>query len=150
LFHAQRLGQTLGLPHLSIKNDSLNPTGSLKDRASAVALARAAELGAKRVAVASTGNAGSSLAGLAASIGMPAAIFVPASAPRAKLVQALTYGAEVFALQGSYDDAFELCLEACRHLNLYNRKTVYQQPEKLRLTLEKVLTMPRSPSHLGL
>jgi threonine synthase len=119
------LGQTLGLPHLSIKNDSLNPTGSLKDRASAVALARAAEIGARRVAVASTGNAGSSLAGLAASMGIPAAIFVPASAPRAKLIQSLLYGAQVFAVQGSYDDAFELCLQACDHFGWYNRNTAY-------------------------
>jgi threonine synthase len=125
LLHAQRLGQTLGLPHLYIKNDSLNPTGSLKDRASAVALARAAEIGARRVAVASTGNAGSSLAGLAASMGIPAAIFVPASAPRAKLIQALLYGAQVFAVQGSYDDAFELCLQACDHFGWYNRNTAY-------------------------
>jgi len=58
--------------------------------------------------VASTGNAGSSLAGLAAAMGILAVIFVPASAPRAKLVQRLTYGAEVFAVQGSYDDTFEL------------------------------------------
>ena len=89
----------------------------------ALALARAAQIGAERVAVASTGNAGSSLAGLAASMGIPAAIFVPATAPRAKLIQALMYGAQVFAARGSYDDAFELCLEACRHLNWYKRKT---------------------------
>jgi len=74
LLHAQRLGTALGLPHLYIKNDFLNPTGSLKDRASAIALARAAEIGAERVAIASTGNTGSSLAGLAASMGMAAAI----------------------------------------------------------------------------
>jgi threonine synthase len=74
LFHAQRLGRTLDLPHLSIKNDSLNPSGSLKDRASAIVLARAAQIGAERVASASTGNTDSSLAGLAASMGMPAAI----------------------------------------------------------------------------
>jgi len=80
-----------------------------------VALARAAELGAKRVAVASTANADSSLAGLAASMGIPGAIFVPAPAPRAKLVQALMYGADVFAVQGSYDDAFQLRLQACEH-----------------------------------
>jgi len=109
-----------GLPYLYIKNDTVNPTGSLKDRASAMALARAAEIGAKRVAVASTGNAGSSLAGLAAAMGIPAAIFVPASAPRAKLVQSLIYGAQVFAVQGNCDDAFELCLEMCDHFGSCN------------------------------
>ena len=72
--------------------------------------------------MASTGNAGSSLAGLAAAMGIPAAIFVPASAPRVKLVQALTCGAQVFSVQDSYDDAFELCLEACQELRWYNRK----------------------------
>jgi len=71
LLRAQRLGTFLGLPHLHIEIDSLHPTGSLKDRASAVLLARAAEIGAKRVAVASTGNAGSSLAGLVASMRIP-------------------------------------------------------------------------------
>jgi threonine synthase len=58
-------------------------------------------------------------------MGIPAAIFVPASAPRAKLIQALTYGARVFAVRGTYDDAFELCLRACRHLGWYNRNTAY-------------------------
>ena len=57
-------------------------------------------------------------------MGILAAIFVPASAPRAKLIQALAYGAQVFAVQGSYDDAFELCLQACDHFGWYNRKTL--------------------------
>lgn len=139
LIPAGRLATSLGLPNLYIKNDSLNPTGSLKDRASALVLARAAQIGAERVAVASTGNAGSSLAGLAASMGMPAAIFVPATAPRAKLIQALLYGAQVFAVHGTYDDAFELCREACERFGWYNRKTVYEQSENLRLTLQKVV-----------
>ncbi|HEX6510574.1 MAG TPA: threonine synthase [Chloroflexota bacterium] len=125
LLRAKWLGWQLGLQHLLIKSDSLNPTGSLKDRASALVLARAAELGVKRVAVASTGNAGSSLAGLAASMGIPTTIFVPKAAPRAKLVQALTYGAQVFAVEGSYDDAFELCLEASRSFGWFNRNTAY-------------------------
>jgi threonine synthase len=125
LQHAERLGTELRLPHLYLKNETVNPTGSLKDRASALAVARAAQIGAPRVAVASTGNAGSSLAGVAASLGIPAAIFVPATAPRAKLVQALMYGAQVFAVQGSYDHAFELCLEACQRFGWYNRNTAY-------------------------
>jgi len=118
-----RLGRQTGLANLFIKNDTLNPTGSLKDRATAVVLARAAEIGAAGIAVASTGNAGSSLAGLAASMGMPAMIFVPESAPRAKVVQALMYGARVFAVRGTYDDAFDLCVEACKRFNWYNRST---------------------------
>jgi threonine synthase len=125
LVPARRLGETLGVAQLFIKNDSLNPTGSLKDRASALVLARAAELGVERVTVASTGNAGSSLAGLAASMGIPATIFVPAGAPRAKLVQALLYGAQVFAVEGSYDDAFDLCLQASQRFGWFNRNTAY-------------------------
>lgn len=118
-----RLSTQIGLVNLSIKNDTLNPTGSLKDRASAVSLARAVEIGADGIAVASTGNAGSSLAGLAASMGMPAMIFVPETAPRAKLMQALLYGARVFAVRGTYDEAFDLCREACARFNWYNRST---------------------------
>jgi threonine synthase len=118
-----RLSARLDLPNLLIKNDALNPTGSLKDRASAVALARAAEIGVTRIAVASTGNAGSSLAGLAASMGITAVIFVPEKAPAAKLVQALAYGAQVFAVRGSYDNAFDLCAQACARFGWYNRST---------------------------
>jgi threonine synthase len=118
-----RLAKQTGLDNLFIKNDALNPTGSLKDRASAVTLARAAEIGAAGIAVASTGNAGSSLAGLAASMGMPAVIFVPEKAPQAKLVQSLLYGARVFAVRGTYDDAFDLCMDACKRFNWYNRST---------------------------
>lgn len=125
LTQAVPLGKNLGLHCLYIKNDSLNPTGSLKDRASAVSLARAAEIGAKVVAVASTGNAGSSLAGLAASMSMPAVIFVPAKAPRAKLLQALTYGARVFAVEGTYDDAYDLCIQASERFGWYNRNTAF-------------------------
>lgn len=123
LVPAGRLGEFLDLDHLYIKNDALNPTGSLKDRASAVVLGRAAQIGAKRVAVASTGNAGSSLAGLGASMGMPVAVFLPAAVPKCKLIQALVYGAQVFAVQGTYDDAFDLCLEACDRFGWYNRST---------------------------
>ncbi len=125
LVRIDRLARRLGLEDLYVKNDSLNPTGSLKDRASAVVLARAAELAVERVAVASTGNAGSSLAGLAASMGIPTSIFVPERAPRAKLLQSLAYGAQVFAVRGSYDDAFELCLAASKEYGWFNRNTAH-------------------------
>ncbi|GAC1403630.1 MAG: threonine synthase [Chloroflexota bacterium] len=131
LVHAGRLAESLRLSGLYMKNDSLNPTGSLKDRASAVVLAQAAEIGAARIAVASTGNAGSSLSGLAASIGLPAVIFVPEAAPQAKLVQSLAYGAQVFAVRGTYDDAFDLCMQACDYFGWYNRNTAFNP-----LTLE--------------
>src|SRR5438067_2072890 len=73
----------------------------------------------------STGNAASSLAVQAASVGLPCYIFVPYNAPRAKIVQLLMCGATVFAVQGSYDDAFDLCIEACNTFGWYNRNTGY-------------------------
>ncbi|TBR22293.1 pyridoxal-phosphate dependent enzyme, partial [bacterium] len=96
---------------------------SLKDRASAVVVARALEEKRKVVAVASTGNAAGSLACLAAGTAAKAVIFVPKAAPPAKLAQLLVYGARVVTVRGGYDDAFALCLEACREYGWYNRST---------------------------
>ena len=120
-----RLSDHLGLPGLSLKNDGLLPTGSLKDRASALAVAQALERGVITVAGASTGNAASSMAGLAAAAGLRCVIFVPASAPAPKLAQLRTYGALVVAVQGSYDQAFDLCLAATRRFGWYSRNTAY-------------------------
>lgn len=125
LYHAPRLGQPFGLHQVYIKDDTRNPTGSLKDRASALVLARATEVGAGIVSTASTGNAASSLAGLAAGMGVRAMIFVPAAAPPAKLVQCLAYGATVFAVDGTYDEAFELCQAASLQFGWFNRNTAY-------------------------
>jgi threonine synthase len=111
----------LGLNNLWIKDDSLNPTASLKDRATSVGIARAVAEGASAVAAASTGNAGSSLAGFAAAEHVPCYIFVPADAPRPKLAQLLVYGATVFAVDGSYDDAFDLAASAIDRYGWYNR-----------------------------
>jgi threonine synthase len=111
----------LGLPNLFIKDDSLNPTASLKDRATSVGVARAVEEGASAIAAASTGNAGSSLAGFAAAARVPCFIFVPADAPRPKIAQLLVYGATVFAVDGSYDDAFDLAAKAIERYGWYNR-----------------------------
>jgi threonine synthase len=118
LYNGQGL---LDLPNLWIKDDSLNPTASLKDRATSVGIARAVHERATAVAAASTGNAGSSLAGFAASESVPCFIFVPANAPRPKVAQLLVYGATVFAVDGSYDDAFDLAAEAIEHYGWYNR-----------------------------
>jgi threonine synthase len=121
LYRANRLGQQAGLRRLYLKDDSCNPSASLKDRASAITLCRAIETGATVVSVASTGNAGSSLACLSAALGMEAVVFVPASAPAAKLTQLLSYGARVLAVRGSYDDAFDLCLAASGEFGWFNR-----------------------------
>jgi threonine synthase len=118
LYHAPGL---LGLPNLYIKDDSRNPTASLKDRATAVAMARALGAGVTAVAAASTGNAGCSLAGFAAAEHLPCYIFVPKDAPRPKVAQLLVYGATVLAVDGTYDDAFDLAAEAIERFGWYNR-----------------------------
>ena len=122
---APRLGERLGRPGLWIKNDGLNPSGSLKDRASLLVVAEAARLGEKTIVCASTGNAASSLAAVCAAAGRRAVIFVPRSAPRAKLVQMLICGARVIPVRGSYDDAFRLSLEYTQRRGGLNRNTAY-------------------------
>lgn len=125
LLHASRLGASIGLPALYIKDDGRNPSASFKDRASAIAVARAQEKGAAIVATASTGNAAAALAGQAAAAGQPSVIFVPKTAPAAKIAQLLVYGSRVLAVDGSYDDAFDLCVAACNEFGWYNRNTGY-------------------------
>ena len=125
LYAAPRLGESLGLRNLYLKDDTVNPSASTKDRASAVVLRRAMDIGAEIVSIASTGNAGSSLACLAAALGLRAVVFVPQSAPAAKLTQALSFGATVFAVRGNYDDAFDLCLAASDEFGWFNRSTGY-------------------------
>jgi threonine synthase len=125
LLAAPRLGKVSGMSALFIKDEGRNPTGSLKDRASAIATARARMSGAAVAATASTGNAAAALAGLCASAGLPNVIFVPETAPQAKLAQLLVYGSKVLAVRGSYDDAFDLCTHACREFGWYNRNTGY-------------------------
>jgi threonine synthase len=125
LYPAPRLGELAGLRKLYLKDETLNPSASLKDRASAVAVTRALDIGASVISVASTGNAGSSLACLAAAAGLSAVVFVPASAPTAKLTQMLAFGARVLAIQGNYDDAYDLCLAASDEFGWFNRSTGY-------------------------
>ncbi len=124
LYAAPRLARHLGLERLWVKDDGANPTGSLKDRASALVLARALELGIGIVSTASTGNAAAALAGLGASLpDMKTVIFVPAAAPAAKIAQLLIYGAQVLLVEGSYDDAFEICMAICAEAGWYSRNT---------------------------
>ena len=125
LYSVERLRTYLGMSDLWLKDDTRNPSGSLKDRASVIAVMLAGELGGQTVACASTGNAASSLAVQAAAAGLPCYIFVPHNAPRAKIIQLLMCGATVFAVQGSYDDAFDMCIEACNTFGWYNRNTGY-------------------------
>ncbi len=125
LYPAPRLAEQLGLKHLWVKDDTGEPTASFKDRASALAVVKAQEVGAEIITTASTGNAAAALAGLAASVGLPAVIFVPKSAPPAKIAQHLIYGARVMLVDGTYDDAFELTLKVAREFGWYNRNTAY-------------------------
>ena len=124
--HAPRLGDSLGLARLYLKDDGRNPSASLQgSRPSAVAVARTIELGYPVVATASTGNAAAALASQAASAGVSATIFVPKTAPPAKIAQLLVYGARVLAIDGTYDQAFDLCIDACAEFGWYNRNTGY-------------------------
>jgi len=125
LYPARRLAESIGMSKLYLKDDSLNPSASLKDRASAVVIERALDIGAKVVSVASTGNAGSSLACVAAAAGLEAVVFVPAGAPVAKLTQMLAFGARVLTVRGNYDDAYDLCLAASVEFDWFNRSTGY-------------------------
>jgi len=106
---------------LRLKDEGRNPTASFKDRASAVGVVRALARKARVVACASTGNAASSLAGAAASVGLRSVIFVPRSAPEPKLAQLLIFGARVVRVDGTYDETWELCQRACARHGWYNR-----------------------------
>lgn len=108
-----------------IKDDSLNATYSFKDRASAIVSAYALEHGIDTIITASTGNAGSSLAGICAAQHQKAVILVPEKAPLAKLTQILMYGATLIPVKGTYDDAFDLSVAATENLGWYNRNTAY-------------------------
>jgi threonine synthase len=125
LYPAPRLAEASGMNEMWVKDDSRQPTASLKDRASAVAVAKTRELDYEIVTTASTGNAAAALAGLCAAVDQSNVIFVPRTAPEAKVAQLLAYGATVLLVDGTYDQAFELCLEAARAFGWYNRNTAY-------------------------
>jgi threonine synthase len=121
LYEAPHLARELGVARCWVKDEGRNPTASFKDRASAVGVVKALEKNAAQITCASTGNAASSLAGFAAAAGIPATIFVPARAPQAKVAQLLVYGARVFSVDGTYDEAWELCMKASVEFGWYNR-----------------------------
>ena len=108
-----------------VKDESRNPTASFKDRASAVVVARTREIGVEIVVTASTGNAGAALAGMSAAIGQKAVIFAPRTAPPAKIAQLLVFGARVLLVDGTYDDAFDLTIQAAQEFGWYCRNTGY-------------------------
>lgn len=120
---APALARHVGIDTLLLKDDGRNATGSLKDRASAVGVAKAREAGRRIIACASTGNAASSCAGMAASMGIRSVIFVPERAPEPKVTQLLIFGATVLRVRGSYEQAFQLCQQACEKWGWYNRNS---------------------------
>ena len=123
LYPSRHLARELGLKAVWIKDDGRQPTASFKDRASAIALVKAREIGAQIITAASTGNAAAALSGLCASMQQANVIFVPETIPRAKIAQLLVFGSRVFLVKGTYNDAFELCLKATRTYGWYNRNT---------------------------
>lgn len=125
IYDCPRLASQYQVRQVLIKDDGRNPTGSLKDRPSALAVVKAQETGSRAITTASSGNAGVALAGICASAGMKSVIFVPASAPPAKITQLQIYGATVVLVEGTYDEAYDLCLEAGRRYDWYQRSTGY-------------------------
>lgn len=123
MYSLPTLRSKLGLRKMWIKDESRNPTASFKDRASAVVVARARDIGAEVVVTASTGNAGAALAGMSAAVDHKAVIFAPRSAPQAKIAQLLVYGARVLLVDGNYDQAFDLSIQAAEEFGWYCRNT---------------------------
>jgi threonine synthase len=125
LWQPENLRQSTGLKQLYIKDDGLNPTFSFKDRASYLVSAAAKKFNITDITLASTGNAGSSMAGIGAAAGQRITLFLPKNAPPAKLVQALQYGARVYRVDGSYDQAYALSLAFTEKFGGMNRNTAY-------------------------
>jgi threonine synthase len=120
---APALARHVGISKLFLKDDGRNATGSMKDRASAVGVVKAREARRRIIACASTGNAASSCAGMAASMGLRSVIFVPQRAPEPKVAQLLIFGATVLRVRGSYEQAFQLCQQSCEKWGWYNRNS---------------------------
>ncbi|MDD5766744.1 MAG: threonine synthase [Candidatus Marinimicrobia bacterium] len=120
-----KLRRQYGFPNLFLKNDGANPSGSLKDRASQLVAAQALFHDEKTVVLASTGNAGSAMACAGAALGLQVILFVPATAPKAKLMQSVLYGATVIPIRSTYDDAFKLSIEYTLKFGGINRNTAY-------------------------
>jgi threonine synthase len=125
LYCSPRLAERTGIAEVFVKNDGVMPSASFKDRATSIAILKALEWQRDVISAASTGNAASSLATLASSLGIRNIIFVPAAAPQAKVAQLLAHGATVLAVKGTYDQAFDLCLAASKKYGWYNRNTGY-------------------------
>jgi threonine synthase len=125
LYKTDRLAAGLGLQHVWVKDDGRLPTASFKDRASVLAVVKAQEKGAAIITTASTGNAAAALSGMCASVEAAQRHLRARIAPQAKIAQLLVFGSTVMLVKGTYDNAFELCLEAAAEYGWYNRNTAY-------------------------
>lgn len=128
MVRAQRLGKKLGLENLWIKNETCNPSGSFKDRATTVCIAAAKETGHDKLIVASSGNGAASVAAYAARAGMPALLLVPETTPQGKVAQALMHGASVVKVRGDYSVAFSMAADAAIKAGYYNMTTTFINP----------------------
>lgn len=148
LWQPKKLRDEFGFAHLYLKDDGANPTSSFKDRASFLVSAFARKYGIGEIALASTGNAGSSMAGIGAAAGQTVTLFLPKAAPVAKLVQALQYGARVYRVDGNYDLAYEISLEYSQIKGGMNRNTAYNPMTiegKKTVSLELFRQLGRAP-----
>ena len=133
LIHPRRLGESAGLANLYLKNDTVLPTGSLKDRSNSVGISKAKELGFKTATVMSTGNAAASVAAYAAAAGMQSIVMVPAGTAPSKIIQARAYGASVFVIDGSFDrEVAQLYKAAVKEFGWYDclSSNPYRQGKK--------------------
>jgi len=151
LWQPSRLREALGAPNLYLKDDTCNPSGSYKDRASWLVAAFAHKFGLKEIALASTGNAASSMACVGAAAGLKITVFLPASAPAAKRIQVLQYGAELREVQGTYDQAFDESLAYSAATGVLSRNTAYNPltiEGKKTASFEIVRDLGTAPDHV--
>ena len=151
LWQPENLQKKYGFPELYLKDDGVNPTGSLKDRASFLVAAFARKHGIREVVVASTGNAGSSMAGVGAAAGLKVKLFLPKTAPQAKMIQALQYGADLVLADKNYDQAFSLSLEYSNTRGGMNRNTAYNPMTiegKKTVSIEIYKQLKKAPDHV--
>ncbi len=151
LWHPKNLSAKVGLSELFLKDDGVNPTGSFKDRASFLVAAFARKYQIKEIVVASTGNAGSSMAGVGAAAGLKVKLFLPKNAPPAKMIQSLQYGAEVVIAEKNYDQAFSLSLEYSKLYGGLNRNTAYNPMTiegKKTISFELLQQLKKEPDHI--
>ena len=151
IWHPENLSKQLGFSELYFKDDGVNPTGSFKDRASFLVAAFARKHNIKEIVVASTGNAGSSMAGVGAAAGQKVKLFLPKNAPPAKMIQSLQYGAEVVLAEKNYDQAFSLSLEYSKKYGGLNRNTAFNPMTiegKKTISFELFQQIKKVPDHI--